>query len=242
MAFLLSLVLLCLLGPLLWAFWPPFGPFLTAVFAPDKFQWVGAGFALCFVLGLAASGVITDFTGTVVHEMTHALFGIPLSGPPAKMEAFSPGDGKTAWDAPAMAAGCLVVAMAPYCFPLLVALFLPLKIFSFARGTGTAQIIDILIGGALAFHYVALGSQLHPKQPDFRDVGYPSAVAIALTSQLACLVIVMGVVAGDSKAIASYFVSAIGAIPHNYAIALEAALRFAPWVRSTLAQLQGTGF
>jgi hypothetical protein len=233
---LFSLVLFFLLFPLFVAIWEPFWPFLVSIFVPGVFQWFGFGFLCCFVLGLAARGAVIEFTEVAVHEMIHAVVGIPFRGQPILMEASSEVGGQVGW---ASSGGGCLVAMAPYCFPLLTVLVLPLQLLGRTGIPYASQIADLLLGGTLAFHYVALATQLNPLQTesDLRYTGFPTAVAVALTSQLIWLVIVLGTVAGNLKAITNYFTSAILGIPYYYTSAWKVLLDFPTWVQTALPRI-----
>jgi hypothetical protein len=230
MGTILSLVLFFLLFPLFVAIWKPFFPFLGAVYAPEVFLSFSLGFMLFFVLGLAARGPLVEFMETVAHEMTHALVGLPFNGLPDAMKASSDKGGETGWEN-ANGGGCLI-AMAPYTFPLLTLLVLPLALLTLPGIPWAAQAVDMLIGGTLALHYIRLSVQMHPKQTDWRYTGFPSGAAIALTSQLVWLVLVLGIVAGNPEAIADYFTAALVGIPLYYGRAWEALLAFPAWLRS----------
>jgi hypothetical protein len=232
MGTILSLVLFFLLFPLFVAIWKPFFPFLGAVYAPEVFLSFSLGFMFCFVLGLAARGPLVEFMETVAHETIHALVALPFRGLPTAVEASSDKGGETEWQGAKSAnAGCLI-AMAPYTFPLLTLLLLPLALLTLPGIPWAAQAVDMLIGGTLALHYIRLSVQMHPKQTDWRYTGFPSGVAIALTSQLVWLVLVLGIVAGNPEAIADYFTAALVGIPLYYGRAWEALLAFPAWLRS----------
>ena len=214
----LSLVLLVLLAPFLYAFWTAFPAFFHAVFALERYQWAGVGLLVCFFVGLAARGAVIQFMEVAVHELIHAIVGLPFRGQPVAIAASSDSGGVTVWTSSAAA---FIVRLAPYCFPLLTILVLPLRWFLAPRFSWGVTVFDILLGATLAFHYTALAMQLNPIQSDFVDVGFPAAVGIALTCQLAWLVIVMGVIVGDLLAVRDFFLNTIAAVPPNYAVAVD---------------------
>ncbi len=107
-----------------------------------------------------------------------------------------------------------VIALAPYFLPLFTIPFLIIKPFIFAS---VHNVIDLLIGFTLAFHYFGLVHEYRPKrQPDIRESGQIFAFVVTVLLNVLFLVIVLSVVLDDFSHLSTYFGGSIARTRETY--------------------------
>ncbi len=141
-----------------------FGPLLRQL-VPQTALWTSflsgaAAFCLIWFLWLSRR---PGFWSILEHELTHALFALLFLKRIHALRVQRRQGG-----AVTMESGNVVIALAPYFFPLLTACLLLLK--PMVR-PGLNLVWNALLGFSLAFHWVSLLQEFHPSQPDIRYAG-----------------------------------------------------------------------
>lgn len=165
---------------------------------------------LFFLLGMAVYVLLyavaltgkIGFLETLEHELTHAGASLAMFKMPKKLVVDPKGGGKTAGETETEAAGCFLVALAPYFLPLFT---LPLLLLRPVVPPPFDRVIDSLIGFTLAFHYVRLYNDLRVKQSDIVDTGIIFSVIFSVVMNLVFLLVILAVVIGQYSMIPEYF-------------------------------------
>ena len=83
------------------------------------------------------------------------------------------------------------------------------------------NVIDLLIGFTMAFHYVALLAEFRPSQPDIEQSSLLFALAVTITMNAIFLVIVISVLMNDYEPILSYFDASFGRTQDTYEFVIQ---------------------
>jgi hypothetical protein len=218
---LVNFTLLVLLGPILFTFAYEGVLFVLSVFTLAAAKWflLGAGVSLVVHLLLMQDSI--RFLEILMHEVEHAAVVFFLTFQlPTRMEINT--QGRSVVEVPDRG-GCLTT-LAPYYLPLLTLPPLLVKALAapaFSRlgidfPTLLALVLDVLIGGSLAFHMVTTCKEMRPAQSDLREVGLLNSLVAVLLLNLMFLVLIIAVVTGSYEAYWAYVKDAAGATVGAY--------------------------
>ena len=191
---LLNFVLLILLLPLIYAVSYEALLFFVQIEWKDTLFFLLGMAVYVLLYAVALTGKI-GFLETLEHELTHAGASLAVFRMPSRL-LVEPGGGETA------AAGCFLVALAPYFLPLFT---LPLLLLKPVVPPPFDRAVDFLIGSTLAFHYVRLYIDLKTEQSDITRTGTIFSVFFSVAMNLVFLVVILAVVAGQYSLILEYF-------------------------------------
>lgn len=130
---------------------------------------------LYFVIGIGFFAVVRVFfiikrgtAETMEHEMTHSVFAMLTLHPVQHLEISDDGGGNMTFSG----RGNWLIAIAPYFFPL-TAFAMMLLISAVSRVVGhMPDWAFIGMGTAVCYNICSFAEQLHPRQTDFKVVGY----------------------------------------------------------------------
>ncbi|MFZ0391578.1 MAG: M50 family metallopeptidase [Calditrichia bacterium] len=141
------------------------------------------------------------FWGVLEHELTHALFALLFF---KKVHSLS---ARRRNGAVTIQGGNVVIALAPYFFPLLASAVLILKPLV---QTQYQVYLNFILGFAYFFHLGKLALEFHPGQPDFRAGGIFFSIVIILSMNLIILGIILSTLPGDWQSVESFMKQGIG--------------------------------
>jgi hypothetical protein len=142
------------------------------------------------------------FEHEVIHAISFKVFlqrvlGIGVTG----------SAGLTVAQAPVPGCVSVMVALAPYCIPLLT---IPLMLLYPFMPLPFLPIMEFLIGFTLAFHFIALiWWELHIGQPDFGIAGLPLSIGVTLLVNSIIVVAVACLISGTVDPLIHYFENAL---------------------------------
>lgn len=150
-------------------------------------------------------------TYVFAHEFTHALWAIPFGG---KLKDFRAGE---SGGYAVVTRSNLIVAIAPYFFPLYT--YLVLGLFGIFISAGIRETvfpyICFLTGLTLSFHLIFTGLSLLKKQSDLRKGGMLLSIALILILNMVFIVLIFKVLDSDTIRFVPFLKDSI-----NYSIAL----------------------
>jgi hypothetical protein len=114
-----------------------------------------------------------EFLEILRHEMTHAFAALLVGSRVNELVVTNPQDGRSGAHGkvnhvPAPLSGPFIT-LAPYCVPTFT---IPFALLRLATGDACRNIIDIVIGFTLAFHYLSVFHDLQAPQSDISRTGY----------------------------------------------------------------------
>jgi Peptidase M50B-like len=149
---------------------------------PASMVWFGVGaggYWLAWRLILHRP-LLGSLLPTLEHELTHALFALLTFHPITAIKASWRGDGVMRY----VGEGNWLITIAPYFFPTLsVVLMLLLGLVP----ETWRQTTSVLLGVTVAYHFISTWRETHMGQPDLQKVGFPFAIALLPSANLASL-------------------------------------------------------
>ena len=94
--------------------------------------------------------------------------------------------------------------------------FLLAEPFAAIAGGTTKQVLDLLVGIALGFHYAAHVKQFGFRQTDLKSTGLVVSIGLTYTLVLIILVITVAVVLGDYGRIPDFVTNSFSHAPDHY--------------------------
>jgi len=163
-----------------WFKWPVAVLFLVCVpalvqsvdyfgFRNIYFMSLVGGFFMYFVGAVSMDSSSKTAMQIVAHEMTHSFFAILTFHPVKHIRVAEDNSGGSMGF---VGKGNWLIVIAPYFFPLFCLIFM-IGAAIYLRVMPMNWVVSLLFGYFVGYHVDMVSSQIHDKQTDLKEVGYP---------------------------------------------------------------------
>jgi hypothetical protein len=213
-------VLALLLAPLVLAFAVAAYTFLEENAQAWLQSWFTIGFLASFPLWLILMASGNSLVQYLEHELNHAFLAKLFGRQVIRLEVTPYENGQKGMVGFASGSGCLtgLILLAPYYVPLFTVPFLFIQ--PFASQPTIQNGLNFIIGSTYAFHVAGLLREFRGYQTDITRSGCLFSIAIVALFNTVILVIIIGVVMDDLRALGDYFSQAIQLAQEYYSAAI----------------------